>query len=127
MTQQDKMHLLKRFAKAFNDHDIETLMECMTEDCIYEGSTGMHEFGTRFEGRKAVRDSFLNIFKAFPDAQWNNDQHIIDGERGMSQWFFTGTLINGKRVEVNGCDLFHFKEGKIFIKDSYRKSRQPIK
>jgi ketosteroid isomerase-like protein len=98
-------------------------MECMTEDCIYEASSGIYPYGTRFEGAQAVKDSFLNIFKVFPDAQWNNDRHIVDGERGMSQWFFTGTLKDGSKVKVHGCDLFHFKDGKIYIKDSYRKNR----
>ena len=33
---------------------------------------------------------------------------------------------DGKRVEVTGCDLFTFRDGKIAIKNSYRKNRPPI-
>jgi ketosteroid isomerase-like protein len=43
----------------------------------------------------------------------------------MSEWTFTGTRADGVRVEVNGCDLFIFREGKIALKNSYRKQRQP--
>lgn len=123
MTHPEKINLLQKFAQAFNDHDIDTLMNCMTEDCIYDASAGLFEYGTRFEGQKAVRESFLNIFSVFPDAQWNNDIHFVDGDRGASQWYFTGTLADGKKVAVNGNDLFHFKGNKIHIKDSYRKNR----
>jgi hypothetical protein len=30
---------------------------------------------------------------------------------------------DGTKVEVTGCDLFTFKDGKIAIKNSYRKNR----
>lgn len=122
MTHQEKINLLQKFAQAFNNHDINTLMECMTEDCIYDASSGPFEYGTRFEGQKAVRESFLNIFSVFPDAQWNNDIHFVDEDRGASQWYFTGTTTDGNKVAVNGNDLFHFKNNKIYIKDSYRKT-----
>ena len=34
---------------------------------------------------------------------------------------FTGTDKDGGGVEVNGCDIFTFRDGKIQIKDSHRK------
>ena len=44
----------------------------------------------------------------------------------MSQWTFTGTRADGTRVEVHGCDLFTFRNGRIAVKDSYRKNRPPL-
>jgi ketosteroid isomerase-like protein len=44
----------------------------------------------------------------------------------VSEWTFTGTRKDGARVEVNGCDLLTFHDGKIAIKNSYRKNRPPI-
>ena len=41
------------------------------------------------------------------------------GDRGASEWLFTGTTSDGKKVEVNGCDLFTFRGGKIARKESY--------
>ena len=29
-------------------------------------------------------------------------------------------------MEVNGCDLFTFRNGKIALKNSYRKTRPPL-
>jgi hypothetical protein len=29
-------------------------------------------------------------------------------------------------VEVTGCDIFTFREGKIAVKNSFRKNRPPI-
>jgi ketosteroid isomerase-like protein len=44
----------------------------------------------------------------------------------VSEWTFTGTRADGSRVEVNGCDVFTFREGKIAVKNSYRKNRPPL-
>ena len=45
-------------------------------------------------------------------------------ETGVSlSGFFSGTKKDGTRVEVAGCDLFTFSNGKIAIKNSYRKNR----
>ena len=35
-------------------------------------------------------------------------------------------LPDGTRVEVHGCDLFRFRDGKIALKNSYRKNRPPL-
>ena len=34
----------------------------------------------------------------------------------MSEWTFTGTLEDGRRVEVTGCDLFTFRDSKIAVR-----------
>lgn len=34
-----------------------------------------------------------------------------------------GTGLDGSSVEVRGCDLFQFRDGKIALKNSYRKNR----
>jgi len=47
----------------------------------------------------------------------------VHGERGVSEWTFTGTARDGIRLEVNGCDLFTFRGGRIAVKNSYRKNR----
>ena len=82
--------------------------------------------GQHSEGQEAVRAAYAAVFEAFPDAHWASARHFIAGHRGVSEWTFTGTQKDGKRVEVNGCDLFTFRDGKIAIKNSYRKNRPAI-
>ena len=120
------LELLKEFAAAFNRHDTDTLMGMMTEDCVFDTSAGDDVFGTRYVGAAAVREGFETVFAAFPDAQWNDDVHFIAGDRAVTEWRFTGTSADGKRTEVHGCDIFTLKDGKIHIKDSYRKNRPPF-
>jgi steroid delta-isomerase-like uncharacterized protein len=122
----DLVKLLDRFADAWNRHDLDALMAMMVDDCVFEASAGPEVAGQRSEGKSAVRAAYAAVFEAFPDAQWANARHFIAGNRGVSEWTFTGTQKDGRRVEVNGCDLFTFSAGKIAIKNSYRKNRPTI-
>lgn len=118
--------VLQAFADAWNRHDIDALLSFMTEDCVFEASAGPDICGTRHVGREAVRAGFSEVWATFPDAHWGDARHYVFGERGMSEWTFTGTRADGTRVEVHGCDLFSFRDGKIALKNSYRKNRPPL-
>ena len=74
----------------------------------------------------ALDRAFAAVFDTFPDAHWANPRHVVTANRGVSEWTFTGTRKDGKRVEVNGCDLLTFRDGKIAVKNSYRKNRPPF-
>lgn len=120
------VEMLQAFADAWNRHDSEALMSFMAEDCVFEASAGREVAGTRYVGRDAVREGFIDVFANFPDAHWGNARHFVQGNRGVSEWTFTGTRTDGARIEVNGCDVFTFRDGKIAVKNSYRKNRPPF-
>lgn len=117
--------LLEAFADAWNRHDVEALMSMMTEDGVFEASAGDDVNGERHVGQRSVRAAFEAVFAQYPDARWGNSRHFVNGDRGVSEWTFTGTRHDGRRVEVNGCDLLTFRDGKIAVKNSFRKNRPP--
>jgi len=123
ITDEVTLEFLDAFAAAWNRHDVDALMTFMTDDCVFESSAGPDECGTRYAGREAVRRGFAGAWEAFPDAQWRGARHFISGDRGVSEWAFTGTRADGTHLEVSGCDVFTFREGKIALKNSYRKNR----
>jgi steroid delta-isomerase-like uncharacterized protein len=120
------VEILQAFADAWNRHDIDALMSFMTDDCVFEGSAGPDACGARYSGREAVRAAFADVWATFPDARWNNPRHFVVGDRGVSEWTFTGTRADRTRVEVEGCDLFTCRNGKIVLKNSYRKNRPAL-
>ena len=126
MAQSDKMvttYFLQSFADAFNAHDVSAIMAHMTDDCVFEASAGPDVNGEKFSGQAQVRKAFEKVFAIYPDAHWGDVKHFVLGNRGFSEWIFTGTKTDGTKVEVTGCDLFTFHDGKIAIKNSYRKNR----
>lgn len=119
------IEFLQAFADSWNRHDVDSLMEFMTEDCVFEASGGPDVCGARYEGQRAVREAFAAVWRSFPDAQWRGARHFIARHRGVSEWMFTGIDKEGHKLEVNGCDVFTFRDGKILVKNSYRKNRLP--
>lgn len=113
---------LDAFGDAMNQHDLDAIMEYMTDDCVFESYMGPSKAGTRFEGREQVRAGFANVWAVCPDANSGQARHFICGDRGVSEWVFTGTR-EGERVEVNGCDTFTFRDSKIAVKNAFRKHR----
>ena len=114
---------LESFCDAFNRHDLDALMAHMTDDCVFDASAGPDREGRRYRGQEAVRRGFAEVFATFPDGQWQEARHLVAGDRGLSEWVFRGTKTDGTRVEVNGIDVFTFRDGKIAVKDSFRKQR----
>ena len=108
---------LKTFADAWNEHDLDAIMEHMAAEGVFISSRG-----SRFEGSEALRKAFAAVLKAYPDARFESGVHFVSGSRGVSEWMFRGTDVDdGTVVEQKGCDLFTFADGKILIKDSYLK------
>ena len=126
LTDRDYEGLLQTFADAWNRHDVDALMSMMTTDCVFQASGGTAVDGERHEGQRAVRAAYTAVFEQYPDAHWGHARHFVTENRGVSEWTFTGTLNDGKRVEVTGCDVFTFRNGKIAVKNSFRKNRPPI-
>jgi steroid delta-isomerase-like uncharacterized protein len=114
---------LEAFGAGWNRHDVDALMTFMADDCVFETTAGKEVCGTRYAGREQVREAFARVFKIFPDAHFGDARHFVAGDRGVSEWIFTGTTADGKKVEVKGCDVFTFRSGKIAVKESYFKNR----
>jgi len=116
------VQMLERFGDAWNRHDVDAIMGFMDEDCAFETTAGPDACGKRYEGRERVRQAFARVFAMFPDARFGDARHFVAGDRGLSEWRFTGTR-DGVKVDVDGCDVFTFRNGKIAVKSSYFKQR----
>ncbi|BBD40663.1 nuclear transport factor 2 family protein (plasmid) [Aminobacter sp. NyZ550] len=117
---------LARLFDAFNRHDIDGVMEFFAGNCVFNGVAGPEAYGTRFEGTEAIAAAFSGVWKAMPDAHWAHHGHFVHGDRAVSEWTFTGTNVDGSRVEAEGCDLFTLDDGKIVRKQAFRKNRPLI-
>jgi hypothetical protein len=63
----------------------------------------------------------------YPDARYSDVEVMVVGDRGVSQWTFTGTPAIGPPVRYRGVDIFEFVGDRIRLKDAFRKERaKPI-
>jgi ketosteroid isomerase-like protein len=115
--------ILKQILEAFNRHDLDAIMDFFSDDCSCDFPRGPEPWGQRFVGKEEVRAALASRFKGIPDVHYGEDSHWVSasGDEGVSKWTLTGKTISGIQLEVSGCDLWNFNDGKIIRKDSYWK------
>ena len=112
---------LQAFLDAFNAHDVDRVMSFFTEDCVLDMPRGPEPGGRRLIGKEQAREGIQSRFDGIPDIEYVDDRHFTCGDRGVSEWTIRGTQVTGEPIEVRGCDLFEFADGKISRKDSFWK------
>src|SRR4051794_40233874 len=98
---QTASELLRTFFDAFNRHDADAVVSCMTEDCVFEAAAGPQPYGARFEGREAAAAAFAQVWAMFPDAYWANGRQVIADDFAVAEWRFSGTRADGARIEAD--------------------------
>jgi ketosteroid isomerase-like protein len=119
-------HTLADFAAAWNRHDLDALMGFMHDDCVFHAVAGPDQLGRTFSGRAEVAEGFKAAWTTMTDAAWLDGEHFVVGDRGVSECTFKGTQADGSRIEARMVDVFTFKDGKILIKNAFRKNRPPL-
>ena len=123
MDHDDAMRILKAITTAFDEHDLDGILVHFADDAVFEAPRGTAPWGTRFVGREEIRKGFAARFSGIPDIRYQQDEHFVDGDRGASEWTLSGTTTEGQLIEVRGCDLWTFRDGRVVKKDSYWKIR----
>jgi ketosteroid isomerase-like protein len=118
-----KITTLRDITAGFDEHDLDRIMRHFADDAVFESPRGPDPWGLRVVGREAIREAFAARFSGIPDVRYTDDEHFVAGDRGASAWTVSGTTIDGQRIEVRGCDLWTFRDGKVVKKDSYWKIR----
>lgn len=119
----DNASLITSFNDAFNNHDLDGIAQCLAEDCVFLAPIGTTKEGTRHVGASAVLRAVAAIFEQFPDAQWHPKSEIWAVDHVITEWTFSGTARGGSRTEVDGCDILLIREGKVALKNAFRKQR----
>jgi ketosteroid isomerase-like protein len=112
---------MEELLDAFNAHDADAVMAFFTEDCVLDMPRGPAPGGRRLVGKAQVREGIQSRFDGIPDVHYGDARHFVCGDRGVSEWTIRGTQATGEPIEVRGCDLFEFSDGKISRKDSFWK------
>lgn len=122
MTQvAENLRTLQRLAEAFNDHDLDRIMEFFSDDCSLDMPRGPDPWGTRYIGKAEVRKGLQTRFEMLPDVRYEDVRHFATDNMGVSEWLVTGTPSSGGAVKARGCDHYEFRQGKVVRKDSYWK------
>jgi ketosteroid isomerase-like protein len=114
---------LRALLDAHNAHDLDAIVDLFADDAVLDMPRGPDAWGLRFEGRAAIRVALARRFERMPDLKYTDAKHFASGDSGCSVWTLTGTTRDGAPVEIRGCDVYEFHDGKVVRKDSYWKIR----
>lgn len=103
--------------EALNNHDLDAAMALEHPDVVDD-----FVVLRRLEGRGAVRDFFSELFGAFPDFKLEVVSVVGDDTHAVVQWRAHGTFngapfegihATGRSVDLRGCDVMRFDDGKL--------------
>jgi len=94
---------VERLRDATNDHDLDALVDCFTED--YRNDAPAHP-ARGFTGREQVRSNWQQIFAFVPDVQATVLHRVVDGATVWSEWEMSGTRRDGTTHLMRGVIVF---------------------
>jgi ketosteroid isomerase-like protein len=110
---------VERFNSAFDRHDVDAIMQCMTEDCVFENTRPAPD-GTRLVGQADVRAYWEEFFARSPQARFETEELFAAADRCVVRWTYHWVR-DGKDGHVRGVDVFRVRDGKVAEKCSYVK------
>lgn len=117
---EEAMRIVLDFNEAFNRHDVASMMQLMSDDCVFENTDPAPD-GTVYSGKDAVTQFWQNFFRASPHAQIEIEEIFGTGKRCIMRWKYSWEDESGKKGHVRGVDVFQVRENLITEKFSYVK------
>jgi limonene-1,2-epoxide hydrolase len=108
---------IERFNEAFNRHDLDTVLQLMTDDIVFENTSN-----GRFEGQVAVRGVLSRAFEILALGWFETEEMFAYEDRCVVRWVYTFNREDPTRENVRGVDLFRVQNAKVAEKLSYVKS-----
>ena len=119
-TTAETLATIERFNTAFNAHDVDAIMDLMTDDCVFEG-TGPAPDGARVVGQAAVRAVWDDLFRSSPRAQFDAEDLFAAGDRCTVCWVYRFDRDDPDAGHIRGGDVFRVRDGKVAEKFAYVK------
>lgn len=113
--------LLDEIAAAFNSRDSERIAAYFHEDATFYMASGTEPAGRAVRGRDAIRKVLADRFEVIPDMRWDHVDAYMIGDRAVTVWRVRGNADDGTVLDYQGCDLWGFKDGLVYHKDTYWK------
>ena len=117
---EEAIRVVINFNEAFNRHDVEGMMQLMSDDCVFENTDPAPD-GTVYSGKEAVTQFWQNFFRESPHAHIEIEEIFGMGKRCVMRWIYNWEDETGKKGHVRGVDIFQVREGLITEKFSYVK------
>ena len=106
-----------QFTAAQNAHDRAGIEALLAEDARFESA----RLPIAADGREEVAQSIMDWLDAHTDRSLTTVREFFAGDEGYNEWRFKAKNLDGEWIETHGVDYYHFKDGLITEKSSFRK------
>lgn len=109
--------MLKDFAAAWSQHDVDRILSFYTDDCVYEDVA----LGRKMRGREEIRRFVEELFRGVRDFRIEHRAALVSDRGGAAEWVMSGTHSDdlpglpatGRRFSVRGASVLELERGKI--------------
>ena len=113
----DNRQLVEQHMKAWSSNDVEGIVACFTEDCIFDDLA----LQATFEGHAGLREFAAAVYAAMSDFQWTPIRMVTDRDEVCTEWRFTmtqtgdfpGIPATGKSADIPGVTIDEIRDGRI--------------
>jgi steroid delta-isomerase-like uncharacterized protein len=121
---------IRRYADAWNRHDVEAILALHTDDAVFEN----HTSGGLAVGKDEIRKLIEGVFATFPDLKFATRRLYLGEGVAVLEWTATATHAkpvtragrtfppSGKELSWNGLDVMPMRDGLVARKDVYADS-----
>lgn len=123
LTRQQIVDTLTAWSAAWNDHDLDTIMELFHENVLFENWTG-----GRVRGKRALREAWEPWFAADSTFRFTDEDLFVDetAQKALYRWQLDWPSQEpghaGRAETRRGVDALTFEDGLIVEKLTYSKT-----
>ena len=127
LSREDIKNALKQWNLAWDNHDLEGVMELFHEEVLFENWTGGKAIG-----KEALKKGWQPWFAHHGGFLFTEEETFIDEKeqkvlyRWLLEWPSFEKGYEGRPEKRRGVDVLHFRDGKIIKKLSYSKTSVEI-
>jgi ketosteroid isomerase-like protein len=118
--ENENIQLVLRFNDALNAQDVDAMMGCMSQDCVFENTSPSPD-GTRYSGQAAVRLFWEDFFRASAQPHIEVEAIFAAGDHCTMRWVYSWIDGQGQPGHIRGVDVYRIVDGLIAEKLSYVK------
>ena len=116
-----KRSLVDAVGDAFNNNDIDAVMNFFAEDAVFDHAIGPNPYGKRFIGITEIRNVFSGLFKKVDSVYWETLDCRIVGNKAFCEYRRAARYKDGSEEEFFSVDILTFRGDLIVHKDTYYK------
>jgi ketosteroid isomerase-like protein len=109
--------VVERYFRSVNSGDWENWLSLFARDAVV-----IEPIGT-IEGLDSLREAVEVLKKVYSSFQNNLINYFVDGEQASAQTHISAITASGKPVEVDVCNIYIIKNGKIVHQKNYLDAR----